>query len=114
VELEHVEGVQAGSAQAGLQAGPDVAAGEGLGRVQAAGRGPDPVRRRHLGRDVEVLAPVIAHDLADDALALPVAAGGVDEVDAELDRPVQRPERFVLLRADPHRPADPPCPVADL
>jgi hypothetical protein len=41
VELEQVERFQAGYAQALLQAGPDVVAGEGLGRVDAVRRGPD-------------------------------------------------------------------------
>src|SRR5207344_1704526 len=90
VELEHVECLQAGSAQARLQARPDVLAGERLGRVHAVRRGPYPVLRRDLGRHVERIAAVLADDLADDALALPVAPGGVDEVYAELDRLVQR------------------------
>src|SRR5205823_12571437 len=59
-------------------------------------------------------AVVLAHDLAADALTLPVAAGGVDEVHAEFDRPVQRADGLVLLRADPPRSADAPRPVADL
>ena len=55
-----------------------------------------------------------ADDLADDALALPVAAGRVDEVHPEFDRPAQRQDGLVFLRADPPRSADAPGPVADL
>jgi hypothetical protein len=35
---------------------------------------------------------VLARDLADDALAVAVSARGVDERNAEFDRPVQRAE----------------------
>ena len=44
----------------------------------------------------------------------PVDERGVDEVDAELDRAAQGAERLVVVGADPHRPADPPGPVAEL
>src|SRR5207244_4304576 len=108
------ERVQAGHAQARLEAGPDVVAREGLGRVDAVRRGPDPVLRRDLGRHVERIAAVLADDLADDALALPVAPGGIDEVHAEFDRPVQGADGFVLLSADPSRSADAPRPAPDL
>src|SRR6476660_2413773 len=114
VELEQVERLQAGSAQALLQAGPDVVAREGLGRVDAVRRGPSPVLRRHLGRYVERVAAVLADDRADDAFALPVTAGGIEEVHAEFDGPVQGLHRLVLLRADPSRSADAPRPVPDL
>jgi hypothetical protein len=114
VELEQVERLQARDAQARLQAGPDVVAGERLGRVDAVRRGPDPVLRRDLGRHVQRVAAVLADDLADDPFAFPVTPGGVDEVNAELDRPAQGADGFVLLRADPSRAADPPRPVADL
>jgi hypothetical protein len=109
VELEQVERLQPGHAQARLETGPDVVAGEGLGRVDAVRRGPDPVLRRHLGRYVERIAAVLADDLADDALALPVTPGGVDEVHAEFDRPVQGADGFVLLRT---KHPDPPMPHA--
>src|SRR6266571_2930954 len=114
VELEQVERLQAGRAQALLQAGPDVVAGEGLGRVDTVRRGPYPVLRRHLGRHVERIAAVLADDRADDALAFPVTPGGVDEVHAEFDGPVQGAHGLVLLRADPPRSADAPRPVPDL
>src|SRR5690348_11938838 len=114
MELEQVERLQAGRAQALLQAGPDVVAGEGLGRVDAVRRGPYPVLRRHLGRHVELVAAALADDRADDALALPVTPGGIDEVHAEFDGPVQGPHRLILLRADPSRSADAPRPVPDL
>jgi hypothetical protein len=57
---------------------------------------------------------VLADDRADDALALPVTAGGIDEVHAEFDGPVQGAHRLILLRADPCRSADAPRPVPDL
>ena len=114
MELEQVERFQAGHAQALLHAGPDVVAGEGLGRVDAVRRGPSPVLRRHLGRHVERIAAVLADDRADDALARPVTPGGVDEVHAEFDGPAQGAHGLVLLRADPPRSADAPRPVPDL
>ena len=45
----------------------------------------------------------LADDPADELLAVPVAVGErrVDEVDAELDRAVQRAQRLVVLGADP-------------
>jgi hypothetical protein len=36
-----------------------------------------------------------------------------DPVDAELDGAAERPERFVIVGTDPHRPADPPGAVAE-
>src|ERR1700748_3932091 len=114
MELEQIKRLQAGRAQALLQAGPDVVAGEGLGRVYAVRRGPSPVLRRHLGRHVERVAAGLTDDRADDALALPVAPGGIDEVHADIDGTVQGRHRLVLLRADPSRSADAPRPVPDL
>ena len=114
VELQDVERVQPGLPEAGLQAGPDVRARKGVGRVHARGRRPDPVLRRHLRRDVQVRTRALADDPGDDPLALPVAARGVDEGDAEFDRPVQGADGLVLLRADPPRAADTPCAVTDL
>src|SRR6266545_6139834 len=114
MKLEHVKRRESAGAQAGLEARPDMAAGERLCRIHATWRRPDAILRWHLGRNVEVVSAVVAHDLADNALALPITTCGVDEVHAELDRPVQRPCRLVLLSADPHRSADAPCPVTDL
>jgi hypothetical protein len=114
VELEDVEVVEAARAQAGLQALPDVRAGERLGGVQAAGGRPHPVLRRDLGGDQDLVTGPLAHHPAHDAFALAVAAGGVDEVDAQVDGPVQGPYGLVLARPHPPRRADAPGAVADL
>src|SRR6185503_2597079 len=51
-----------------------------------------------------------------DLLAVAVAVGerGVDEVEAEVDRPVERAPGFVVARADPLLGADAPGAVAHL
>ena len=58
----------------------------------------------------------LAHDLADELLRVPapVRERGVDEVQAEVDRAVQRLHGLVVLRAQPHVAADAPGAVADL
>jgi hypothetical protein len=58
----------------------------------------------------------LAHHLADQALAATLAVGerGVDEVEAEVDRLVQRLDRLVVVGAAPLGAADPPGAVADL
>src|SRR6185295_6043010 len=74
-----------------------------------------PVLRRDLRRDEDLLlAP--ANDLPDDLLAVPVAVGqrGIDEVEPEVDRPVEGARRFLVAGADPLLCADPPGAVSDL
>ena len=116
VELQHVEGVEAALLQARLEAGADVLTRERLLDGDALARRPLAVLRRHLRRDDEPLAGVLAQDPADDLLAPAVAAGGVDEGAAELDEALERLHRLVVLRADPaaSRTADAPGAVPDL
>ena len=115
VELLHVDDVEPEVAQAGLRAGADVLAGERLARVGGGVARPLHRLGRELGGDVDLLRPR-AHDLADEPLGVPVAVAErrVDEVQPEVDGPVQRAQRFVVVGADPHRLADAPRAVADL
>ena len=62
-----------------------------------------------LGREDDVVAPAAGERLADDllGLALPVDVGGVDEVDAGVERRVDDADRLVVVgvapRAEHHR-----------
>ena len=114
VELHHVEVVEAARAQTGLETVADALAGEGLPGVYPVRGGPQPVQRRHLGGHEDLVTGPLPHHPADDALALAVAAGGVDEVHAEVQGPVQRTDGLVLARAEPGGLADAPGAVADL
>jgi hypothetical protein len=73
------------------------------------------VLRRDLGGDVDRLGR-LAHGDADQVLAVAVTVrvGGVEEVDAVLDREPESPQGFVVVGSDPPRPADPPGSEAEL
>src|SRR5581483_4681922 len=107
--------VEAQVAQAALRAGEDPVGGKRLLGGHARRRGPRPVLRRHLARDVDdaVRFPDRGpHELL--AVAVAVAVGGVDEVDAQLDRTAERAERLLVVGADPSAAADAPRPEAEL
>jgi hypothetical protein len=115
VQLEQVDAVQPEVGEAPLGAGGHVGAGEDVLDRHAGLRRPGAVLGRDLGRDVDPLG-ALAHDLADQALAAPVAVGecGVDEVDPEVDRVVERLHRLVVVGTAPLAATDPPGAVADL
>lgn len=73
-----------------------------------------PVQGRHLGGHEDLVAGPLPHHPADDALALAVAAGGVDGGHPEVQGPVQGSDGLVLGGADPGGLADAPGAVADL
>ena len=91
VELQQVDGVELEVVEALLGARHDVVVREDFGDRRAALRRPDAVLRRDFRRDVDLFARRVAHDLADEALAVAVAIGerGVDQVEAELDGAAQ-------------------------
>jgi hypothetical protein len=74
VELQDVDRVEAEVAQAALGAAAHVLAGKGLLHRRAGPGRPDEVLRRDLRRDVDRLRAV-AHDLADELLAVAAAVG---------------------------------------
>ena len=115
VELLHVDRVEAEVLEAALRARADVRGGERLVGVRVRSGGPGAVLRRDLRRNVDGLA-ALADGLPDQPLgvAVAVAEGGVDEVQPEIDRAVQRSQRLVVLRPDPRALADAPGAVADL
>src|SRR5207245_1405373 len=115
VELQQVDVITLQVLQALLAGAHDVPRRERLRDRHPTTGGPDEVLGRDLGRDVDRLPP-LAQQAADQLLAaaMAVAERGVDEVDAEVDGAVQRPQALVVLRADPQRPADAPGAVADL
>jgi hypothetical protein len=69
------------------------------------------VLRRDLAGDVDRLGR-LAHGGADEllAVAVPVPVGGVEEVDAVLDRKPEGPQGFVVVGADPIVPPIPQAP----
>jgi hypothetical protein len=69
---------------------------------------------RNLRGHVQSLATVRPDHIANDPLALPIAASGVNEVDTKLDRPLQSPDRLVLLGPDPGATTNAPGAVTDL
>ena len=76
--------------------------GEDLPDRTSRPSGPGQVLGRHLGGHVDRLG-ALAHHLADHALAAAVAVGerGVDEVEPEVDRAVERLDRLVVVRRLP-------------
>src|SRR5581483_8065981 len=115
VKLEDVDRVEAEVGETLLRAGHDPVRRERLVGGYAVLRRPFPVLRRHLRRDVDRLAR-LADGLPDEplAVAVAVAEGRVEEVDAELDRTVERTQRLGVVGADPHRLPDAPGAVPEL
>ena len=97
-------------AQALLGVLADVVGGKDVVERVLRPRRPLAVLRRDLGRDVEPLVRMPLQQLAEQPLAVPVAVGprGVEEVAAELDRPVERRQRLLVVApvhpAMPHMP----------
>jgi hypothetical protein len=115
VELEDVDVVAPEVLQALLAALHDVVRGIGLRHRHVVRRGPAPVLGRHLGRHVDLFAPLLEH-AADEALAVPLAVseGGVQEGDAEVDRAIEGAQALLVVRPDPFPPPQSPGAVADL
>ena len=65
--------------------------------------------RRDLGRDIDPLALSLTQGAGDDALASPVAVrlGGVEEIAAEVNRPVQGPHGLLVVLRAPVRSEGP-------
>ena len=94
VDLVQVDPVGAEPAQAVLDFAHDPAARVAeLVRVVAH-------RAVHLGREHDVVAPAAGSALPDDLLGLAarVDVGGVDEVDARVERAVDDPDALVVVR----------------
>ena len=115
VELLDVDRLETEVPQAALGTGDDPVGREDLLWAQAAPGRPFHVLRRDLAGDVDRLCR-LAHGGADELLAVAVAVrvGGVEEVDAVLDRTPESPHGFVVVGSDPPRPADSPGPEAEL
>jgi hypothetical protein len=115
VELLQVERLQPQIVEGALGEAAQVLAREHVLHAAALGRRPGEVLGRDLAGHVHLLGAV-AHDLADQPLAVAVAVCGsrVDEVEPQIDRAVESPDRLVVLGALPLNAADAPGSVADL
>src|SRR5215208_470035 len=115
MELLHIDDVQPEVGEALLRTLPDVVSREYfLGGDTLRGR-PDPVLRRDLGGDVDGLVPILDQlPYQPLAVSLPVSQGCVYDIETEVYGPVQGPQRFLVLRAEPGVASDAPGPVAYL
>jgi hypothetical protein len=115
VELLDVDRLETEVLQAALGAGHDPVGREDLLWAQAGPGRPLHVLRRDLAGDVDRRGR-LAHGGADQllAVAVTVRVGGVEEVDAVLDREPESPQGFVVVGSDPPRPTDPPGSEAEL
>src|ERR1700674_783905 len=103
MKLDEVERFDADILQALAQVFLDVIRRIGFVERKFAAAGPAAVFRRNLGRSVKFLAWIFAQDLSEQllAVAISVSPGGVGEIAAEINRALQRIERFRILRAGP-------------
>src|SRR5215218_1657950 len=115
MELLHVDGFQSEVGEALLRTLPDVISWEYFFRGDALRSRPDSILRRNLGGDVDSLVP-LCDQLPYEPLAvsLPVCQGRIYEIETEVYGPVQGPQRFLVLRAEPGVASDAPGPVAYL
>ncbi len=113
VQLLQVECRDADVLQTLLGVLADVVGGEDVVERVRRPRRPLAVLRGNLGGDVETLAGMSLQRLAQQPLAMPVAVGPgrIEEVASELDRPVERRERLLVVAAGP--PCHAPHAVAD-
>ena len=115
VQLLQVDGVQLQVAQALFGAADDVVVREHAFNADARLRWPHQILGRHFRGDVDALLGLV-NDLANQLLAVPVAISQrrVDEVDPQLDGPVQCAYRLVVGATPPLGAANAPGSVAYL
>src|SRR5947209_20257833 len=103
MKLHEVEALKPGILQTGVQARFDVIGREAIIESEFAAARPLAILRRHLGRRVEFLIWIGAHDLAEQAFAVAfaVSQSRVEEVAAKINRALEGAERFFIIRACP-------------
>src|SRR5262249_25583094 len=113
VVLNQVEGLDADIAQAFVHVFENVFWWIGNVESELALRRPAAVLRRHFAGDVEFFAGIGAQGFAEElfAVAVAVGPGSVKKIAAEIDRTVERGERFGVVGAGPASHA--PHAVAD-
>jgi hypothetical protein len=115
VKLHQIERVELQILQTLIDTAHDVVVGKHFAERDAWLRRPEHVLGRDFAGDIDALGS-LADDFADKffTVAVAISQRRINEVQAEIDGPMERFSGFVIVGADPLGAADAPSAIADL